>query len=62
MVLMVVRQEAGVEWLPVGKRCSKRELGNNTRQPGDLTKNRQSDSLRQESTYSFSGDGEEGRC
>jgi hypothetical protein len=45
MVLVAVRWKAR----------PKRESENDSRQPGDLTENRQSDSLKQESTYSFSG-------
>jgi hypothetical protein len=56
MVLVVVRQEAVlVAWSP---RRSKRESENDSR---DLTKNRQSENLKQESTYSFSGNDGEGR-
>jgi hypothetical protein len=56
MVLEVVRQEAVlVAWWP---RRSKRESENDSK---DLTKNRQSESLKQKSTYSFSGDYGEGR-
>jgi hypothetical protein len=43
-VLMVVRQEAGLV-LPGGQRCSN-ELESNSRQPRDLTENRQSDILK----------------
>ncbi len=33
-------------------------VGNNSRLPRNITKNRQGDSLKQKSTYSFSGDDE----
>jgi hypothetical protein len=40
---------------PRGQRCSKRLSENDSRQPGNITKNRQSDRLKQKSTYSFTG-------
>ncbi len=46
--------------MPGDQRHSKRESENESRQPGDLTENRQSDSLNQELTYSFSGDMKKG--
>ncbi len=56
MVLVVVRQEAVL--VALWPRRSKRESENDSR---DLTKNKQSESLKQESMYSFSGDDGEGR-
>jgi hypothetical protein len=50
-----------LDWCLVAKDTPMR-IGNNSRQPRDLTKNRQSDSLKYESTYCFSGDDEEGSC
>ncbi len=66
IVLMMARREARVhkgrptqglcslKIKPKGLQTLKWELENNSRQPRDLTKNRQSDSLNWESTYSFS--------
>jgi hypothetical protein len=43
--------------LPSGQRRSKTESENDSRQPGNLTKNRQSDSLKQESTSNYLSQG-----
>jgi hypothetical protein len=60
MVLVLVGQEAG----PVGQwpRTPKSELGNNSKQPRDVTEKRQSDSLKEDQAYSFFWVVEEGRC
>ncbi len=58
MVLVIVRQEARpVAWWP---KTLKWGLGNNSRQPRDLTEKRQGDSLKQEHAYSYSWVDEEG--
>jgi hypothetical protein len=66
IVLMMARREArlhkgrptqglcSLKTKPTGLQTLKWELENNSRQPRVLTKNRQSDSLKWESTYSFS--------
>ncbi len=43
--------------MPSGQRRSKTESENDSRQPGNLTKNRQSDSLKQESTSNYLSQG-----
>ncbi len=60
MVLMMARRKAGLhKWWP---KKLKGELKNNSRKPRVLLKNRHSDSLKKELTYSFAGDVEERRC
>jgi hypothetical protein len=43
--------------LPCGQRRSKAESENDFRQPGNITENRQSDSLKQESTSTYLSQG-----